>query len=149
MRWLAMLAVIGTALALSAGGAASTGASAQTARVGQASPSVLVAQDPTLGAILTDPNGMTLYTHAGDSSGNDACAPACLGPWPAFQPPSSVLTAPDGVMGALDAFSLADGTQQVEYNGMPLYYFVRDQNPGDVNGQGVNAFGGVWSVAMP
>jgi hypothetical protein len=38
------------------------------------------------------------------------------------------------------------GSQQVTYNGHPLYLFVRDQRPGDVSGQGVTAFGAPWFV---
>jgi predicted lipoprotein with Yx(FWY)xxD motif len=37
-----------------------------------------------------------------------------------------------------------DGKPQVTSNGHPLYLFSGDQKPGDVNGQGVNAFGGLW-----
>ena len=38
----------------------------------------------------------------------------------------------------------SDGKQQVTYNGHPLYRFAGDQKAGDTNGQGVNAFGGIW-----
>jgi predicted lipoprotein with Yx(FWY)xxD motif len=36
-----------------------------------------------------------------------------------------------------------DGSEQVTYNGWPLYYFANDAAPGDTNGQGVNE---VWYV---
>ena len=39
-----------------------------------------------------------------------------------------------------------DGTTQVTYNGWPLYYYVKDQKPGDVTGQDV---GDVWYVLSP
>jgi predicted lipoprotein with Yx(FWY)xxD motif len=38
----------------------------------------------------------------------------------------------------------SDGKPQVTYNGHPLYLFSGDQKPGDTNGEGVNAFGGLW-----
>jgi hypothetical protein len=38
----------------------------------------------------------------------------------------------------------SDGNPQVTYNGHPLYLFSGDQKPGGTNGQGVNAFGGLW-----
>ena len=41
---------------------------------------------------------------------------------------------------------LADGTKIVTYNGMPLYYWVKDMKPGDTTGQGV---GSVWYVVSP
>ena len=40
----------------------------------------------------------------------------------------------------------SDGEPQITYNGHPLYLFSGDQRPGDANGQGVNAFGGLWYV---
>jgi predicted lipoprotein with Yx(FWY)xxD motif len=114
----------------------------------QVGTTVQVAQNPTLGAILTDPNGMTLYVFMRDTpgSGTSACSGGCAGTWPAFQPPAGDLTLPDGVSGTLDTITRDDGTLQVTYNGSPLYYFSRDMNPGDTNGQGV---GGVWFAATP
>ena len=37
----------------------------------------------------------------------------------------------------------------ITYNGHPLYRFAGDQNPGDTNGQGVNAYGGGWYAVSP
>ena len=36
-----------------------------------------------------------------------------------------------------------DGTNQVTFNGHPVYYYAKDANPGDTTGQKV---GGVWFV---
>ena len=35
------------------------------------------------------------------------------------------------------------------YNGHPLYLFVKDTQPGQTNGQGVNAFGAPWFALTP
>jgi predicted lipoprotein with Yx(FWY)xxD motif len=35
---------------------------------------------------------------------------------------------------------------QVAYDGAPLYYFAKDTQPGDTNGQGL---GDTWFVAKP
>jgi predicted lipoprotein with Yx(FWY)xxD motif len=43
----------------------------------------------------------------------------------------------------------SDGKPQVTYNGHPLYLFAGDHNPGDTNGQGLNAFGAKWYVLSP
>ena len=40
----------------------------------------------------------------------------------------------------------ADGTEQVTYNGHPLYYFVGDTAAGMAKGQGSKAFGADWYV---
>ena len=39
-----------------------------------------------------------------------------------------------------------DGAKQLAYKGKPLYYWSKDQKPGDRTGDGVN---GVWHVAKP
>ncbi len=102
------------------------------------------ASDPTLGAFLTDMNGMTLYTYSKDTAGVSTCSGQCLAIWPAFGPVagSPAVTLPAGVT----VITRADGTSQYALNGMPLYTYVKDTKPGDVTGQGV---GGVWSVAKP
>ncbi len=134
--WL-VIAALATLAALSAGHAAKA----------QSSPTVLVSQNANLGtAILTDANGMTLYTFGNDQPGVSNCNGGCANVWPAFQPPAGDLTLPDGATGVLDVITRDDGTMQVTYNGMPLYNFSGDANPGDTNGQGI---GGVWFAAMP
>ena len=42
-----------------------------------------------------------------------------------------------------------DGTSQVTYDGHPLYRFADDDGAGQTEGQGINAFGGVWYVLSP
>jgi predicted lipoprotein with Yx(FWY)xxD motif len=42
-----------------------------------------------------------------------------------------------------------DGTTQVTFAGHPLYYFVNDVLPGEVNCQAVAQFGGTWYVLSP
>jgi predicted lipoprotein with Yx(FWY)xxD motif len=42
-----------------------------------------------------------------------------------------------------------DGSEQVTYNGMPLYYFARDQKPGSTMGQDIDHFGGEWYLVSP
>lgn len=43
----------------------------------------------------------------------------------------------------------ADGKAQVTFAGFPLYYFVNDVLPGEVNCQAVAQFGGTWFVLAP
>ena len=107
-----------------------------------------VAQNPTLGAILTDSAGMTLYMFMPDMPMTSACNGGCASTWPPLAPPSdgSDITVDAAATGTVDAFARADNTMQVEYNGMPLYYFSGDKNPGDTNGNGV---AGKWSVVAP
>ncbi len=108
---------------------------------------VQVSKDAKLGDILTDSKGMTLYQFAKDQANVSNCSGGCATAWPplvvaAGQAP----TAGDGVTGKLDVITRQDGSLQVTYNGLPLYFFASDSKPGDTNGQGV---GGVWSIVHP
>jgi predicted lipoprotein with Yx(FWY)xxD motif len=90
---------------------------------------------------------MTLYRFEKDGAGVSNCNGGCAAAWPplvvaAGQAP----TAGDGVTGKLDVITRQDGSLQVTYNGLPLYFFASDSNPGDTNGQEV---GDVWYVVHP
>jgi predicted lipoprotein with Yx(FWY)xxD motif len=81
-----------------------------------------------------------------DTPDTSNCYDQCEVAWP----PLLTLDQPtlmDGVEASLlGATQRKDGTLQVTYNGLPLYYFAADRAPGDTNGQGV---GSVWYVVTP
>lgn len=106
---------------------------------------IKVSSSATLGKYLVDEDGMTLYLFTKDTPGVSNCTGNCLTAWP---PLLTVGTprADDGVVGKLGTITLADGTLQVTYNDIPLYYYISDVNPGDTVGQNV---GGVWFVVAP
>lgn len=106
-----------------------------------------VTQDPNLGPILTDMNGMTLYQFMPDQPGMSMCNGMCASIWPPLAPPDDGNISVDpNAPGTVDVFTRADGSMQVEYNGGPLYYFSGDLNPGETNGNGI---AGKWSVVTP
>lgn len=139
---------------------------------------VNIADDPTLGKILVDGNGMTLYTYAKDTTGVSNCSGGCLQNWPPLltngtpvagagvdatqlgtinAPSSSTMdsSTPAAGAGSMDTSTPSAGTgttgsssgaMLVTYKGMPLYTYIQDTKPGDVNGKNV---GGVWAVAVP
>lgn len=98
-----------------------------------------------LGTYLTDGRGMTLYSFAKDKPGASACSGNCIKNWPAY---SAGKVEPMAGMNAQDFGTITreDGTRQTTYKGYPLYYFIKDQKPGDTNGQGVI---GAWFVVDP
>jgi hypothetical protein len=51
-----------------------------------------------------------------------------------------------GIAGTFGVTKRPDGSQQVTFNGFPLYTFSHDSAPGQTNGQGLHAFGGIWTV---
>jgi len=107
---------------------------------------VMVVNDPKLGEIFVDSKGMTLYLFTKDTEkGKSACYDDCEKNWPVFKA-DEPLTLPSGVDGKLGTIDRTDGTKQVTYNDIPLYYFAGDSKPGDTNGQEV---GDVWYVVHP
>ena len=119
-------------------------AASGTAAVGATT--VKTATAGSLGTILTDANGMTLYTFKNDvaNSGKSA-AEGLAAAWPPLSVTGTPVK-PSGLTGDLAVITRGDGKTQVTYKGLPLYFFVNDKKAGDTNGQGV---GGVWFVAQP
>src|SRR4029077_329573 len=100
----------------------------------------------SLGTVLVGPTGLTLYTHAGDTSTTSTCTGGCATAWPPLTIPGGQKpTARPRVIGRLGTLVRTEGTTQVTYNGLPHYGWQEDQKPGDVTGQGVAGF----SVARP
>lgn len=107
---------------------------------------VKVASDPKLGRILTDGKGMTLYMFTPDKNNTSACYDQCAVTWPPLLVSSGTPSLAQGVPGTLGTIKRRDNTTQVTFNGMPLYYFVKDKKPGDVYGQNVD---NKWFVVNP
>jgi predicted lipoprotein with Yx(FWY)xxD motif len=103
----------------------------------------IATENATLGTILTDSAGRTLYKFANDQPNVSNCNDACAQAWPALTVASGTPTAGTGVSGALGTFDRADGTTQVTYDGSPLYRYGGDAAAGDTNGNGLL---GKWSV---
>ncbi len=107
---------------------------------------VMVADDAANGAILTDAEGKTLYLFTPDTvAGESACYDKCAENWPPLAA-GDAMTLPEGVPGELGSIDRTDGSKQATYNDIPLYYFIKDDEAGDVYGQAV---GGVWFVVHP
>jgi predicted lipoprotein with Yx(FWY)xxD motif len=92
---------------------------------------VAVAATDSLGDVLVDQNGRTLYLFTQDNGTESACTGGCLDNWPPLR--SDAPTAGDG----LDASLLSSANGQVTYNGHLLYYFAGDLVAGDLNGVGI------------
>ncbi len=99
--------------------------------------------ETSLGTILVDGLGMTLYMFTKDTQNSNAsaCTGQCLVAWPPlYGKPTVGKGADDSKLGS---FALPDGSTQATYNGWPLYYWKDDAKAGDTSGQKV---GGVWFV---
>ena len=91
------------------------------------------------------PRGNALPLYADATPGESTCYDDCAKAWPPLAPAEG-MTLPAGVPGELATIERTDGTQQVTYNDIPLYYFAKDDEPGDTYGQGL---GGGGSSSLP
>ncbi|WP_233207874.1 hypothetical protein [Siphonobacter sp. BAB-5405] len=102
-------------------------------------------QSTSLGQVLTDSKGKTLYFFARDVAGASVCEGNCLGVWPVFYAENPKLAS--GLATAdFATITRADGSKQTTYKGWPLYYYQNDAAAGDTKGDKVNS---VWFVAKP
>lgn len=104
----------------------------------------------SLGTYLTGSSGKTVYHFAADRADNSKCTGLCTEVWP----PVLINGKPSAGHGVtaskLGTIKRADGTTQVTYNRMPLYYFALDGGKANVtNGQGQKIGGAVWWVVAP
>lgn len=90
--------------------------------------------------VLTDGQGWTLYYFSNDEPGASRCNDPCSATWPPVAGDDQI--AASGLdTGLLGPVTRDDGSEQLAYDGRPLYRYVDDVAPGDVNGHGV---GDVW-----
>ncbi len=91
--------------------------------------------------ILTQHNGMTLYSFDKDAAGKSACNDQCAINWPPL-----FATAADKPAGKWTIIKRDDGKMQWAYDGKPLYGYKDDKKAGDKTGDGK---GSVWHVIKP
>lgn len=103
----------------------------------------------TLGRVLVDKHGRTLYLFARDKKGKSSCSGACVVYWPpliASGKPKAIAGAKQSLLGTTRR---ADGRLQVTYRHHPLYRYAGDSSKGQTNGQGLDTSGGLWWVLSP
>ena len=123
--------------------AASTTSSAAAGGSSSAASTTLALATTSLGEVVVDGQGRTLYMYTKDTpgSGKSACTGGCLTAWPPLF--ATGAPAATGVTGALGTIDTPDGKKQVTLGGWPLYYYAKDAKAGDTTGQNV---GQVWFV---
>jgi predicted lipoprotein with Yx(FWY)xxD motif len=133
----------------SAGANTSAGSAAPPASASGRGAMVDVAKASGLGKIVVDASGRTLYLFQADTGPTSSCSGSCASAWPPLRATDSPTAGTGLNPSLLGTTPRSDGNRQVTYNGHPLYTYVGDKNPGDTNGQGLNAFGGGWFVLSP
>ena len=119
------------------------------ATAGARSGAVIKVGRSSLGQILVDSHGRTLYLWAHDKHHRSTCYGACTAYWP----PLTTRRKPRATGGARQALLSTtrrrDGRLQVAYRGHPLYRFSGDTKPGQTSGEGLTDFGGRWDPVSP
>jgi predicted lipoprotein with Yx(FWY)xxD motif len=142
----AVVPLVALAVAACGGGGAATAA---TPRTSSGAPATVGVANSSLGSVLVDSAGRTLYLFKADVGKTSACAGGCATAWPPLLV-TGIPTAGTGLTASkLATITRPGGSRQVTYNGHPLYLFIKDKKPGDVNGQGVTAFGAAWYALSP
>lgn len=100
----------------------------------------------SLGQIVVDAQGRTLYLFEADKGGKSACDGPCATAWPPYLSNGAPQAGTGASGGLISTTVRGDSTTQVTYGGHPLYYFVGDKAPGDVTGQDIDQFGAKWYV---
>ena len=116
------------------------------AGVSKGNSATVAVRSSTLGRILVDRRGHTLYLLGKDKRGMSSCSGACALDWP----PLIMSGRPRAGVGAkaslLGRTRRKDGRWQVTYNHHPLYTFFEDTKTDSTNGEGLNFFGGEWEA---
>jgi predicted lipoprotein with Yx(FWY)xxD motif len=113
------------------------------------------------GSYLSDGQGRTLYLFVNEEGKDEGavemdaqgvnlnavpCTEGCLQVWPAFVSQGEPQVGEGLDAALLKTVTRDDGTNQLVYNGWPLYYFHQDQKAGDILGQDIHSFGGTWYI---
>ena len=91
----------------------------------------------TLGRVLVDVHGRTLYVFDRDVRGRSACGAACAATWPPFLTTGTPVALAGVPATRLGTAKRADGRLQVTYMGRPLYFFATDRRAGELAGAAV------------
>jgi predicted lipoprotein with Yx(FWY)xxD motif len=91
--------------------------------------------------VLTNAKGFTLYSFAPDTPATSKCYGSCAAYWP---PVTGTPAASSALPGRVGTLKRTDGSEQLTYNGHPLYTYVGDSAPGQARGNNLNLNGGLW-----
>ena len=133
----------------SGGGAYGSPGTTAPAGTGQSGVATVKTASSKVGTILVDATGRTLYLFEKDQPNQSACAGTCAAAWPIDHTSAAPKAAGQVKASLLGSIKRSDGSMQVTYNQQPLYYYAGDTAAGQLNGQGLNAFGGGWDVLSP
>ena len=100
----------------------------------------------SLGMILVNARGHTLYAFTKDAKNKDRCitTSGCTSTWPVVTSAGRPTAGPGVKRAKLSTIKLSNGSHQVTYAGHPLYTYVADSSAGETDYVGAKQFGGTW-----
>ncbi len=137
-RRLAVVAVLAAVVALVA---AWPGAAAKPRRG-----AVVDVTVSSVGNVLVDARGRSLYLFTPDRRNSSTCYGQCASLWPPLLTTGAPVAGSGVKASLLSVAKRKDGRLQVTYAGHPLYLFAQDTSAGDVNGQGLQD---IWYLVSP
>ena len=119
-------------------------ASALAGGAGSPANATVSLRQTSLGHILVNAKGHTLYLFMKDKNGRSACSGSCATYWPPLMKTGELTVGPGVKRALVGTTKRADGRLQVTYNKHPLYAFALDKRAGETKGQGSSNFGAKW-----
>src|SRR5204862_5296773 len=129
------------------GSAAGSAASPASSAAGKATG--LGAAKSSLGRIVVDGTGRTLYLFEKDKNRRSACYGACAQCWPPLISHRKPIARAGAKQSLVGTTRRRNGSTQVTYAGHPLYRYLGDTRPGQTTGAGLQDFGGGWDPISP
>lgn len=110
---------------------------------------IKIADDNMLGNYLTDKDGRSLYVFDQDDNNMSSCYRNCTKLWHPFSVDAGITVFGNLTTSMLGMFLRNDGSNQLTFNQMPLYFYDLDKMSGDMNGHGLLSSGGYWYLVAP
>ena len=109
-------------------------------------PATVKVSNSSLGRILVDGGGRTLYMFTKDRRGKDRCVTiqGCTSVWPPLTTNGKPVARSGAKASLLGTIKLPNGRLQVTYAGHPLYTYSADVMPHETDYVGSPQFGGTW-----
>jgi predicted lipoprotein with Yx(FWY)xxD motif len=136
-------AVIAAVATLVAGISSSASARPSSLDSGHAKRTLVKLRKTSLGMVLVDARGRTLYLYTPDKHNKTVCYGQCAAYWPPLLTTGKPLAGAGVKAKLLGVTMRKDGSHQVTYAGHPLYFFVQDSKAGQTNGE---EFQNIWYV---
>jgi predicted lipoprotein with Yx(FWY)xxD motif len=145
-----IFSLAGAAVLAGCGAAGATGTTSPTSSDAPAAAgATLSTMSTSLGVVLTNPQGFTLYYFLPEKNSTiGACTGGCLTAWPPLVATGTPSGPPalTGTLGTVSVMVNGSTENEVTYNGWPLHTYASDTAPGQTNGQGI---GGNWFAITP